>query len=302
MKKIILLTVLLLVWVTGSSYYYVCYIRHHCDESRLTNMSLAELIAQPTGSLRIAGEDLVLTTDQGIQFARSGDVPFVPSEADTLLGQVAAYLQTHSEKALYITGWYDNTERAPVLIKNLGLARAQAVKKRLAAQGVPSDQIGIEAASSVNLTFARDTLLDGLTFRLADERPDTTPSLINATALDSLRQRVEGASPTVYFSTGATELVLSDSLQRYLQDVKVYLSAFPDKSIVLTGHTDNVGDAKKNLVYGQERADFTKKMLSTMDISPSSIKTRSQGEEQPIASNDTAEGRRRNRRVEIKVE
>ena len=302
MKSIPLLSLLLFVWMAGSTYYYVCHIRHHCDDDRLSNMSLAELTAPPTGKLRITGKDFSVTAEQGIKFARSESIPALPSKANTLFDQVVAYLQAHPEEALYITGWYDNTERAPVLIENLGLARAQALKEWLVAKGVSAGQIGIAAATSVRLTFARDTLVDGLTFQIRDELPDTTQPLVAATALDSLRRRVEGASQTIYFQTGATELILSDSLQRYLQDVKAYLSAFPDKSIVLIGHTDNVGNAEKNVVYGQERADFTKEALSGMDIRPERIKTRSEGEDQPIASNDTAEGRSKNRRVEIKVE
>lgn len=302
MKSIPLLSLLLFVWMAGSTYYYVCHIRHHCDDDRLSNMSLAELTALPTGKLRITGKDFSVTADQGIKFARSESIPALPSKADTLFDQVAAYLQAHPEEALYITGWYDDTERAPVLIENLGLARAQAMKEWLVAKGVPAGQIGTAAATSVQLTFARDTLVDGLTFQVKDELPDTTQPLIATTALDSLRRRVEGASQTVYFQTGATELILSDSLQRYLQDVKAYLSAFPDKSIVLIGHTDNVGNAEKNITYGQERADFTKEALSGMDIRPERIKTRSEGEDKPIASNDTAEGRSKNRRVEIRVE
>ena len=215
--------------------------------------------------------------------------------------QVSRYLADHPEEALYITGWYDDSEENHTLIKDLGLARAEAVKRRLVANGVASQQIGTTGRSSISLTFLGDSLYNGLTFRIRDELPESS-QLIHPDTLAALENRLKTASPTLYFRMGSTSLQVDASLKRYLQDAQNYLMVYPDRAIVLVGHTDNVGNAEKNVVYGQERADFTKDILSGLGISPEQIKTRSKGESQPIASNDTQEGRSRNRRVEIEIE
>ena len=303
MRNDLLLTLLLVSWISGATYYYVCHIRQHCCGtcSPLSNMTAFELTAPPADQLRIAGEGLLLESDKGIVFGRDESLPVVAPATDTALQQVKQYLDDHADKALYITGWYDDSEKNTTLMENLGLARAEAVRRRLVAAGVSDKQIGTAGRSSIELTFLGDSLFSGLTFTVTDELPDTSGA-INPDTLAALQNRLQASSPVLYFEMGATSLQVSDTLQRYLQDAQNYLLAYPDRSIVLTGHTDNVGSAEKNVTYGQERADFTKDILSELGINPQQIKTRSEGESQPIASNDTQTGRSKNRRVEITIE
>ena len=303
MRNDLLLVLLLVSWIAGSTYYYVCHIREHCcgDCASLSDMSVFELTAPPADQLLITGPGLSVENNEGILFGRDGSQPVVPSTADSAFRQVNHYLADHPNEALYITGWYDDSEENTTLLKNLGLARAEAVKRRLVADGIAGRQIGTAGRSSIDLTFLGDTLYSGLTFRIRDELPGNR-QIIHPDTLASLENRLKTKAPTLYFRMGSTSLIVGDTLKRYLQDAQNYLMVYPDRAIVLVGHTDNVGNAEKNIVYGQERADFTKDMLSDLGINPEQIKTRSEGESQPIASNDTREGRSKNRRVEIEIE
>lgn len=303
MKNDLLLVVLLVGWIAGSTYYYVCHIRKHCcgDCNGLSDISVFELTAPPVGQLRIVGEGWLVEHPEGVKFVRSESVPVIAAGADTAFYRVKEYLEEHTNHALHITGWYDNSEKNPGLYNNLGLARAEAMKRRLVAAGMPGEQVGTAGRPSIELTFRGDTLFSGLTFRVTDERP-VERAVINPDTLVALEKRLKTSPPTLYFEMGSTAIPMSDSLERYLEDAQNYLSIYPDRSIVLTGHTDNVGRAEKNIVYGQERADFTKEALSKFGINPEQIKTRSEGEDQPIADNDTREGRSKNRRVEISIE
>ena len=79
-----------------------------------------------------------------------------------------------------------------------------------------------------------------------------------------------------------------------------YLKENPDVKIEIQGHTDSLGSAEYNLKLSQKRAEAVKKILvEKFGISPDRIIAKGYGESKPIASNDTPEGRAKNRRVII---
>lgn len=71
--------------------------------------------------------------------------------------------------------------------------------------------------------------------------------------------------------------------------------------VVAVGHTDNVGTAAYNIKLGQRRAEAVKAYLISRGVDRARIFTDSKGLGQPVASNKTADGRAKNRRVEIEV-
>jgi OOP family OmpA-OmpF porin len=70
---------------------------------------------------------------------------------------------------------------------------------------------------------------------------------------------------------------------------------------IVIGHTDSVGTEEYNLKLGTRRAAAVKAYLISKGVPATRIYTDSKGEKQPVASNATAEGRAKNRRVEIEV-
>ena len=71
--------------------------------------------------------------------------------------------------------------------------------------------------------------------------------------------------------------------------------------IQVVGHTDNTGQADNNMVLGQGRADFAKNYLIRNGILGVNIEATSKGQTQPIADNNTEEGRKENRRTVITI-
>ncbi|NQY66950.1 MAG: OmpA family protein [Flavobacteriales bacterium] len=71
--------------------------------------------------------------------------------------------------------------------------------------------------------------------------------------------------------------------------------------IVLGGHTDNTGNEEDNLKLSKQRADNVKDLLSHYGVDPTRVKIKYFGQNIPIASNDTEEGKQKNRRVEMKI-
>ncbi len=79
------------------------------------------------------------------------------------------------------------------------------------------------------------------------------------------------------------------------------LKAYPDVKVQVAGYTDNTGDAAKNKTLSESRANSVKARLVAQGIDEGRISVMGYGADNPAASNDTAEGRAENRRIEISV-
>ena len=86
-----------------------------------------------------------------------------------------------------------------------------------------------------------------------------------------------------------------------LDRLAIFLLANPTLSVEIAGHTDNAGDAAANIVLSTERAQAVKSYLVGNRVDADRIRIKGYGSSQPIASNDTEEGRALNRRVEMRV-
>ena len=75
----------------------------------------------------------------------------------------------------------------------------------------------------------------------------------------------------------------------------------PTWKLEITGHTDNAGDDDSNLILSKKRAEAVKTYLVGKGIDTSRFVILYFGESKPIADNSTAEGRAKNRRVEMKI-
>lgn len=87
----------------------------------------------------------------------------------------------------------------------------------------------------------------------------------------------------------------------YLKEMADYLKSNPEFSIKITGHTDNVGDDSYNLDLSRRRAESVKNNLVSNGVGEIMITTDGKGETEPIADNNTDEGRAMNRRVVFEV-
>lgn len=74
------------------------------------------------------------------------------------------------------------------------------------------------------------------------------------------------------------------------------------KTVEIIGHTDNSGSRSGNLALSKDRAAAVKKALVEQGIEASTLVTLGVGEQRPVASNETPEGRARNRRIEFRIQ
>ena len=87
-----------------------------------------------------------------------------------------------------------------------------------------------------------------------------------------------------------------------LTKVQRAIYEFPDSYIMVEGHTDATGSAYKNKILSQQRAKAVKEyLLANLNLKDSQIEAIGKGDQEPIASNKTPEGRAKNRRIDILI-
>ena len=94
---------------------------------------------------------------------------------------------------------------------------------------------------------------------------------------------------------------LTDQARKKLDRAYELIKQVPEAKFELAGHTDNIGSRDFNMRLGKARAISVRLYLLEREIAPERLTVKSYGETQPIASNDTEEGRQQNRRVEFRL-
>lgn len=106
------------------------------------------------------------------------------------------------------------------------------------------------------------------------------------------------ATQGVYFATGSDQIQPESAPT--LEEIAQMLRQNPNLNLTIEGHTDSQGDDMSNLELSRERAEAVMEYLVQQHgIDPSRLSAQGRGESQPVASNDTPEGRQQNRRVEL---
>jgi OOP family OmpA-OmpF porin len=107
------------------------------------------------------------------------------------------------------------------------------------------------------------------------------------------------ANRTIEFETGSA--TLTPQGRAILDQMAAAMGKMTTKTVAIIGHTDNSGNRTSNIALSQARADAVKGYLVAKGIPPQQMTTTGVGPDQPIASNDTTDGRARNRRIEFRA-
>lgn len=127
-------------------------------------------------------------------------------------------------------------------------------------------------------------------FQDADGCPDELPKEV---------AKFSGVIKGIQFDFG--KATIRPESNKLLDEAVKVLQQYPELRISISGHTDNVGDAQKNLELSQARAESVKTYFTGKGIDASRIETRGAGMNEPVADNATDKGRQENRRIEFKL-
>lgn len=289
----LLLWLLTLLWFIAGAWWY----SHSSCSS--CNAETAPVVPPtpascPTFSFNDASYSL--TNEGNLHFAKSGNDPEVSATMSNTLEELVKYAKSRNPvRLLTITGQYSSGEKTISPYENIGLARAEVLKKLLIAKGIASNNIATKAEINEGICYNKtaDSLTGGAIFTMAAAENKTVIATDTALAAPLFEPR------TVYFNTGKNQLNITKDLENYLVKADAYLKANPNKKLLVTGHTDNVGDANKNQKLSADRAAFVKTILAKRGINAAQIITEGKGMQVPIADNITADGKAKNRRVTI---
>ena len=155
----------------------------------------------------------------------------------------------------------------------LATAQAEAGQARLAGQQAETDKANLRARLSQQLNSVLQTR-------------------------DSARGLIVNMSD-VLFATA--QFTLKPGAREKLSKVAGILLAYPGLKVEVDGHTDNVGSEEYNQNLSDQRAEAVRAYLVAQGVLTGSVTAKGFGKNQPVGTNDTAEGRQINRRVELVV-
>jgi len=272
-----------LVWGAGSTYWYVCKIKGFCSAQK------TEVVTSPSSPVQKAEEKLnenkpELEKDL-VYYDWNSSQPVI-KDTGQWTAEVKSIAQLKAEgKKLRIEAPYYAQESNSSGYDNLGLARAEALKKLFA-----------KDLDTAQIITAGVLLKDSIRPEFINGYKDYIKWITHNKNVQEKHHKT-----LVYFPVNSTREIKNKAIISYIDELVKKMKENPDYKVELTGFTDNTGNAEKNYQLGVGRAERIKNLLLDKGIDSSRIIVKSEGEKNPIADNNTSEGRQKNRRVEIRI-
>lgn len=201
-------------------------------------------------------------------FFPESDEPIVNEQSYKTRDSLLKLMQQNPDAKLEIVGLYYSNEQK----ENVGISRAKNVYSQMF-QDIDSSNILFDTQAKQDQEMLPETLFKGILF-------------------DVQKQFV------LNFATNQFKTNLQNEKLEELKKL-IAKSKKHSKVIIIEGHTDNVGSDNYNLRLSKKRAEWMKKELLNYGVDKKDIEIQAKGEQYPISTNDTEEGKQQNRRVKI---
>ncbi|CAL2081136.1 OmpA family protein [Tenacibaculum sp. 190524A02b] len=197
------------------------------------------------------------------------------------------FLNNNPDKEIIITGYYLPKEAINDSL-NLGIQRANYLKKKLINFGVNSKKIHEKSAKKDYIYDAEGYYAEGILIEYQN---------LSKEKIQNIEKDITNKTLNAYF--GNNSFKPDRTLYTYTNEIKNYLNKYPSKKITIIGHTDNVGEESTNKLIGLQRAKSVADYFFEQGIDSTKITSISKGETSPIVDNNTQQNRAKNRRIEI---
>jgi outer membrane protein OmpA-like peptidoglycan-associated protein len=213
------------------------------------------------------------------------------SDSDSPKTRDAAYVATRRAEQATVEG-----ETAALEKKKKDVERSAEATQAAQAESAQSTESQLRATREQLDQAQRD-------LQAAQKQSRDAMAELTADGNANVREDARGTVITVAgaFLFASNKASVRQGADAALDKIAFVLKQQPAKPILIEGHTDSTGTAERNLELSHERAETVASYLASRGVSRDMMMIEGAGSERPIASNDTAEGRAANRRVEITV-
>ena len=232
--------------------------------------------------------DLIFNFTEGISTKINTVEIDVPSQLIDFKYKLYTYSTEHPDEELHIESMYSPKEN--LMNPNLGVQRGEKIKNILTETGISVEKIVIRPVIKGIDNDNTDWVNNCIQFAF---KP-----------LDMERIKLLKTAPkskVIYPRYTNSGIMANTALKELVVEIKEYISNNPDLMVEIVGHTDNIGNGIDNYKMGLKYARQVRwYLINKGGFDPNQITASSRGEEEPIESNNTSNGRTANRRIEIK--
>jgi len=271
--KAFLVLLLSFGWIWFCQHWHCCWIVGACS----TGPAVTTVIQPKTNAAPLRKYPLVFDWSNAQPITTDSYESYISSTLDGL----------SDDNILEITGTYGSDEPIPEGYDNMGMARAEAIRALL------SDRIAGERVR--------------LSSKLVEDRPGSKEQGFVSHFFKWIMPAVDQSEvlrltdkTVILFPFNSASNKTDSKIEDFLSQLAEQLKS-SGQTVHLTGHTDGVGKQKYNKRLGMKRARKIRRILINKGVKRIQIETYSAGMAEPVASNQTDEGRTQNRRVVVTV-
>ena len=247
-----------------------------------------------------------LKDEQGLNISSDGTIAFFASAREKNTGldlyQFELEKKLRPDPVTYIKARViDANTKQPVsaLVELTNTSLEKAETRREMADKNGEILLCLPVGNNYSFTVSEDNyLFYSQAFSLTDVNTLYKPFLLTI-ALQPVEVGAKMNLYNLYYETDSFRILPASKPE--LRKLLAFLNNNPQLKIEIQGHTDNTGDTEKNQVLSEKRAKSVVDYLMNNGINKNRLQARGFGEQQPVAANETEEGKKLNRRTTIKI-
>lgn len=286
--------IVFLLWATMALtfHHYISNLTYH--NCFLENeKAIQNLVDNISNKLTITdfNNDTIFTFSNNFTIFKNKETLEINPNISEITDSIANYLYNNYQLNISIYGFYALDEKIPFKSENLGLERANSLKKIFTEKLIDSSRIQTYQGKN-NITFNKSNSTENALKLLFTKR--------NKHIIDSIEFEISNKTLHLSFNEN-NEITDKKLINEYLHLLTNFIKINTVKELIITGHTDNDGYFQNNVIKGLNWANTVKEYFFINGLKTIKITTNSKGESDPIANKFTEEGKAKNRRIELKI-